>query len=70
MDKDWVTAIRHQCRVAGVPFFFKQWGGIRKGKSGRALDGQTYDEMPPRGVFPVLDDQRRKSVRACLETLT
>jgi protein gp37 len=34
MDKDWVTAICDQCRVAGVPFFLKQWGGIRKANSG------------------------------------
>lgn len=46
MRKTWVRDIRRQCRTARVPFFFKQWGGVRKGEAGRALDGRTYDEMP------------------------
>jgi protein gp37 len=48
MKKDWVLSIRDQCRQAAVPFFFKQWGGVRKGKAGRVLDGQTYSELPRR----------------------
>lgn len=48
MDKAWVVSLRHQCRGAGVPFFFKQWGGVRKSRAGRRLDGRTYDEMPRR----------------------
>lgn len=48
IDKTWVVRIREQCRTARVPFFFKQWGGVRKAEAGRALDGQTYDEMPCR----------------------
>lgn len=48
MAKSWVTAIREQCLVAHVPFFFKQWGGVNKKKAGRLLDGRTWDEMPPR----------------------
>jgi protein gp37 len=47
MLPQWVTSIRSQCREHGVPFFFKQWGGVRKKRTGRLLDGQTYDEMPP-----------------------
>lgn len=47
MKPEWVRSIRRQCRLAGVPFFFKQWGGVRKHKTGRTLDGRTYDEMPP-----------------------
>jgi protein gp37 len=43
---DWVRAIRDRCAAAGVAFFFKQWGGKRKKKTGRILDGQTYDEYP------------------------
>ena len=43
----WAGSIRDQCQRGGVPFFFKQWGGVRKGKTGRDLDGQTYDGMPP-----------------------
>lgn len=46
MEADWVREIREQCRRAGVPFFFKQWGGVRKDLTGRELDGRTYDEMP------------------------
>lgn len=46
MEKEWVTNIRDQCLEAKVPFFFKQWGGVRKSKTGRELDGRTYDEMP------------------------
>jgi protein gp37 len=46
MDEEWVTKIRDQCRQAGVPFFFKQWGGVNKKKAGRELEGRTWDEMP------------------------
>ena len=46
MRKSWVRDIRRQCRKEGVPFFFKQWGGVRKEEAGRELDGRTYDEMP------------------------
>jgi protein gp37 len=47
MKREWVVEIREQCREKSVPFFFKQWGGIRKSESGRELDGHTYDEFPP-----------------------
>lgn len=46
LQEEWVRDIQLQCRAAAVPFFFKQWGGVRKKESGRMLDGQTYDEMP------------------------
>lgn len=46
LHKDWVVSIRNQCRKAGVPFFFKQWGGVQKSKNGRTLDGRTYNQMP------------------------
>ncbi len=46
MKKKWVVEIRDQCKRDGVPFFFKQWGGIRKSKTGRELDGRTYNGMP------------------------
>ena len=46
MKKEWVLSIRDQCQAAGVPFFFKQWGGVRKHKTGRELDGRTYDDFP------------------------
>ncbi len=46
MSKEWVTSIHRQCRVVDIPFFFKQWGGVRKSRTGRRLNGRTYDEMP------------------------
>jgi protein gp37 len=46
MQPDWVLSIRDQCRKQRVPFFFKQWGGVRKHQTGRKLRGRTYDEMP------------------------
>jgi protein gp37 len=46
MQKEWVLEIRGQCRAAGVPFFFKQWGGINKKRTGRLLEGRTWDDMP------------------------
>ena len=46
MDSDWVISIRDQCIDAGVPFFFKQWGGVWKKRNGRLLEGRTWDEMP------------------------
>lgn len=46
MDESWVIRIRDACNEAQVPFFFKQWGGVNKGKNGRTLEGKTYDELP------------------------
>jgi protein gp37 len=46
IDPAWVTEIRDQCLDARVPFFFKQWGGVRKKTTGRTLEGRTWDEMP------------------------
>ena len=42
----WATSVRKQCKQARVPFFFKQWGGTHKKRTGRALNGRTWDEMP------------------------
>lgn len=46
MQAEWVVDIRDQCLAAGVPFFFKQWGGTRKKTTGRLLEGRTWDQMP------------------------
>jgi protein gp37 len=46
MDDTWVREVRDQCQRAHVPFFFKQWGGVRKHLTGRLLDGRTWDAMP------------------------
>lgn len=61
MRKEWVQSIRAQCAAAGVPFFFKQWGGVRKGQAGRELDGKTYDERPPYAqvMGPALTERRK-----------
>ena len=60
MDQTWVTDLRDHCIDVKVPFFFKQWGGVVKSRTGRSLDGRTWDEMPdedPTAVeerFPIL----------------
>lgn len=46
MREEWALSILRQCRSANVPFFFKQWGGVRKDLTGRQINGRTYDEMP------------------------
>lgn len=46
MDASWVVDIRNQCQRAKVPFFFKQWGGLNRKKTGRKLEGRTWDEIP------------------------
>jgi protein gp37 len=48
VQSEWVTDIRDRCQQADVPFFFKQWGGVRPKSGGRTLEGLIYDEMPPR----------------------
>lgn len=48
MLENWVVSIRDLCADARVPFFFKQWGGVRKKRTGRSLQGRTYDEYPNR----------------------
>jgi protein gp37 len=53
MELKWVDSIRKQCGQSGVPFFFKQWGGVQKKRFGRKLHGRTYDSMPPRQISPL-----------------
>jgi protein gp37 len=67
MEKEWVLSIRDQCELAQIPFFFKQWGGIRKSKAGRELDGKTYDGVPQREPFPVLEQSERLAAIAEFE---
>jgi protein gp37 len=54
MDEEWVISIREQCESAGVAFFFKQWGGVRKKTTGRMLQGRTHDAVPKRVENPTL----------------
>jgi protein gp37 len=59
MDPAWVRNLRDRCAAEGVPFFFKQWGGVRKGKTGRELDGRTHDDKPPPSAAPMLPRAER-----------
>lgn len=54
MKPEWVESIHDQCVESDVPFFFKQWGGVRKHTTGRELHGRTYDEMPRLTPRPVV----------------
>jgi protein gp37 len=46
MAEEWVIDIRDQCLATRIPFFFKQWGGVRKRRTGRVLRGRTWDQVP------------------------
>jgi protein gp37 len=50
-DPEWVREIRNQCIAGEVPFFFKQWGGIRPKSNGRELDGREWNEYPPTRIL-------------------
>jgi protein gp37 len=67
MCEVWVTAIRDRCLSARVPFFFKQWGGVRKSETGRTLNGRTYNEFPARSIAPVPSPEELLSIREELE---
>ena len=51
IKEEWVLDIRDQCLISEVPFFFKQWGGVQKKKTGRLLQGKIWSEMPQRIQF-------------------
>jgi len=61
IEADWVRYIRDRCVERGVPFFFKQWGGVNKKAAGRELDGRTWDDLPCgiRTVEPEESDERQ-----------
>jgi protein gp37 len=69
MEPGWVRQIRDRCINFGVPFFFKQWGGTNKKRTGRELDGRTWDEMPDRPLeesLPGIDHvEHRPNALAC-----
>lgn len=67
LDPAWVRDIRDQCDDAGVKFFFKQWGGVRKSENGRELDGRAYDDMPARTCNPVASKTSRMAMIAHVE---
>lgn len=62
LSKEWVVNIRDQCAAAGVSFFFKQWGGVRKSTTGRTLDDRTYDELPQKAAAAVAPRRHRLSM--------
>jgi protein gp37 len=64
MASEWVRQIQRQCIASNIPFFFKQWGGVRKSIAGRELDGRTFDEMPDFTPAQPLSAERRKSLAA------
>lgn len=61
MKVEWVRSLREQCHQAGVAFFFKQWGGVRKKATGRQLDGKTYSEFPERQNSQIMPEMQRRS---------
>jgi protein gp37 len=67
MEASWVREIRDLCLKAGVPFFFKQWGGVRKRETGRRLDGRTYDEFPERSLAVVPSSTQLLELRAAFQ---
>jgi protein gp37 len=67
MEKEWVLSIKDQCHRNRVPFFFKQWGGVRKSAAGRKLDGKTYDEYPHRVQRAVLGTQQCATLVRAIE---
>jgi protein gp37 len=64
MRPEWVINIQRQCKRSNVPFFFKQWGGVRKSIAGRELNGRTYDDHPPISRNGVADFAQRKAMIA------
>lgn len=68
MDASWVRTLRDRCSASGIPFFFKQWGGVRKGKTGRILDGRTHDEIPAIAQRPVPSLKERRAMVAEFES--
>jgi protein gp37 len=60
MRPEWVENIRQQCDAGGVPFFFKQWGGVQKSRYGRELNGQTFNEFPTYNALQTPTQRVRK----------
>lgn len=67
MQKEWVLSLRKQCISAGVPFFFKQWGGVWKSRNGRRLEGKVYNERPRPSSHTVLPRAERLAYAMSIE---
>lgn len=65
MRAEWVQSIQRQCRAQRVPFFFKQWGGVHKRKTGRELAGKTWDEFP--SLRPLATKESGRTRLNCVE---
>ena len=68
MEKAWVERILALCKKQHVDFFFKQWGGVQKSKTGRVLNGRTFDDMPKRLVAPIPERQHRLAAALAWKT--
>jgi protein gp37 len=65
IEAAWVRTVHSECQAHNIPFFFKQWGGVRKAQTGRTLDGKTYDEFPAVSQNAVANlDQRTELLAA------
>ena len=67
MKKEWVISLRKRCAENRIPFFFKQWGGVRKATNGRMLDGRTYDEFPKQIQNPVANVETCRAMASEIE---
>ena len=67
MQTSWLESIQDQCRKVGIPFFFKQWGGVRKADAGRLLNGRTYEGMPPCAHKPDFNHCESLALRSEIE---
>jgi protein gp37 len=68
MQPAWVTSIQRQCEAQRALFFFKQWGGVQKAKTGRRLNGKTYDAMPALSTHPPPERAERERLIAQVDT--
>lgn len=64
IHREWVRSLRDQCNTARVPFFFKQWGGVRKRETGRKLDGRIHSGFPDYQLPQGPDADTRRRLRA------
>jgi protein gp37 len=67
LQESWVLNLLKRCREHRVPFFFKQWGGVNKKKTGRELGGKTYDQFPATTNLPIPSRAERQGMMAVLE---
>lgn len=67
MEQDWVLSIREQCKASSIPFFFKQWGGVRKSRTGRRLQGRIYNQQPALSSHPIKPRKERLEYAALVE---